>query len=193
MNTPFMTYKEENEHLRARVLELERDLAQYRNVPTHPVVMRDRRIAELEKKTEYWRDKFKASQPRITELARQIAELEKERDAAREEIQGAAVLNGKMFDSLIAKDKQIAALELEVARLRSVMADVIKAHGYEGGTPIEAISTPFNPTALNELIEKVERLTIDRHCAELERLDYWYSSRAIRALPVGQIKLEDLK
>lgn len=48
----------------------------------------------------------------------------------------------------------IAALELEVARLRSVMADVIKAHGYAGGTPIEVMSTPFTPQALNELIEK---------------------------------------
>ena len=48
-----------------------------------------------------------------------------------------------------------AALELEVAKLRSVMADVIKAHGYTGGTPIEVMSTQFTPTALNELIEKV--------------------------------------
>lgn len=34
-----------------------------------------------------------------------------------------------------------AALELEVARLRSVMEDVNKAHGYSGGTPIEVLST----------------------------------------------------
>ena len=58
-----------------------------------------------------------------------------------------------------------AALELEVASLRSVMADVIKAHGYEGGTPTEVMSTPFTPTVLNELIEKVEKLTIER-CAD---------------------------
>ena len=85
-----------------------------------------------------------------------------------------------------------AALELEVVRLRSVMADVIKAHGYTGGTPIEVMSTPFTPTALHELIEKVEKMTIERHCTELERLDYWCSSRAIRTLPTGQIKLEEL-
>ena len=48
-----------------------------------------------------------------------------------------------------------AALELEVAKLRSVLADVIKAHGYTGGTPIEVMSTQFTTTALNELIEKV--------------------------------------
>ena len=58
-----------------------------------------------------------------------------------------------------------AALELEVASLRSVMADVIKAHGYAGGTPFEALSTQFAPTTLNELIEKVERRTIER-CAD---------------------------
>ena len=48
-----------------------------------------------------------------------------------------------------------AELEAEIVRLRSVMADVIKAHGYTGGTPIEVMSTQFTPTALNELIEKV--------------------------------------
>ena len=52
-----------------------------------------------------------------------------------------------------------AAIELEVVRLRSVMANVIKAHGYEGGTPVEVMSTPFTPTALPELIEKAEKLT----------------------------------
>ena len=50
---------------------------------------------------------------------------------------------------------RVRELELEVARLRSVMADVIKAHGYAGGTPIEVMSTPFTPTVLPELIEKV--------------------------------------
>ena len=57
-----------------------------------------------------------------------------------------------------------AALELEVASLRSVMADVIKAHGYAGGTPIEVMSTKFNPQELTKLIEKVEKMTIER-CA----------------------------
>ena len=95
-----------------------------------------------------------------------------------------------------------AALELEVASLRSVMADVIKAHGYAGGTPIEVMSTPFTLTALNELIEKVEKRTIERCAAEIaEAVDMvgiiGYSDReclqvAIRALPTGQIKLEEL-
>ena len=92
---------------------------------------------------------------------------------------------------------QVAALELEVARLRSVMADVIKAHGYAGGTPIEVMSSPFTPQALNELIEKVEKRTIER-CADkaVNNGDYFsvakHISGAIRALPTGQIKLEEL-
>lgn len=102
---------------------------------------------------------------------------------------------------------QVAALELEVAKLRSVMADVIKAHGYTGGTPIEVMSTPFTPTALTELIEKVEKMTIER-CAVAAYVYYadackkkginamhfgeWLACGAIRALPTGQIKLEEL-
>ena len=90
---------------------------------------------------------------------------------------------------------QVAALELEVARLRSVMADVIKAHSYAGGTPVEAMSTPFTPTALNELTEKVEKMTIER-CAEkllsIGALGDGDFLAAIRALPTGQIKLEEL-
>ena len=127
-----------------------------------------------------------------------------------------------------------AALELEVASLRSVMADVIKAHGYAGGTPIEVMSTPFTPTALEamiakageepgiswgkadkvlstpftptallELIEKAEKMTIER-CAEVHKdaASKTFSAsgivwadkfeREIRALPVGQIELEEL-
>ena len=96
------------------------------------------------------------------------------------------------IESLLAEK---ATLELEVARLRSVMADVIKAHGYAGGTPIEALSTPFTPTALPELIKKVERKTIDR-CAEkllsIGALGDGDFLAAIRAIPTGQIKLEEL-
>ena len=86
---------------------------------------------------------------------------------------------------------QVAALELEVTRLRGVMADVIKAHGYTGGTPVEVMSTPFTPTVLNELVEKVERQTIER-CAERVSFFTPHVGNKIRALPTGQIKLEDL-
>lgn len=103
-----------------------------------------------------------------------------------------------------------AAIELEVASLRSVMADVIKAHSYAGGTPVEVMSTPFTPTALNELIEKVEKRTIERCagvCKTLDRKEKRHAAgygpgylthtasdceQIIRALPVGQIKLEEL-
>ena len=99
---------------------------------------------------------------------------------------------------------QVAALELEVAGLRSVMADVIKAHGYTGGTPIEVMSTPFTPTTLHELIEKVEKIWREKCASHLDSEwngdadTYEYSeacndcAERIRALPVGQIKLEEL-
>ena len=88
----------------------------------------------------------------------------------------------------------IAALELEVARLRSVMADVIKAHGYAGGTPVEVMSTPFTPTALNELIEKVEKMTIER-CAQMfsdSGIGGRYLADQVRTISTGKIKLEEL-
>ena len=95
---------------------------------------------------------------------------------------------------------EIDALEAEVMRLRSVMADVIKAHSYAGGTPVEVMSTPFTPTTLNALIEKVEKMTIER-CASAKSgipmgadetmVAVWYE-QVIRALPIYQIKLEEL-
>ncbi len=113
----------------------------------------------------------------------------------------------EVFESPKVKEltTQVAALELEVAKLRSVMTDVIKAHGYTGGTPIEVLSTPFIHTALHELIEKVEKMTIER-CAKavwnskpsqkaIDEIPAAYqlaSLAAIRVLPIGQIKLEEL-
>ena len=103
----------------------------------------------------------------------------------------------EVFESPKVKEltAQVAALELEVMSLRSVMADVIKAHGYAGGTPVEVMSTKFTSTALNELIEKVEKRTIER-CAEkllsIGALGDGDFLAAIRALPIGHIKLEEL-
>lgn len=100
-----------------------------------------------------------------------------------------------------------AALEAEVMRLRNALETFIAEHeeceDSDGWVAYmcsmkalhvadKAMATPFTHTALHELIEKVEEMTIERHCMELERLDYWCSSRAIRALPTGQIKLEEL-
>ena len=69
----------------------------------------------------------------------------------------------------------------------------------------EVMSTPFTPQALNELIEKVEKMTIER-CAKavwnskpsqkaIDEIPAAYqlaSLAAIRALPTGHIKLEEL-
>ena len=67
----------------------------------------------------------------------------------------------------------------------------------------EALSTPFTPTALHELIEKVEKMTIER-CAVITAMSIIDMpttveistvrkySKAINALPVGQIRLSEL-
>ena len=61
---------------------------------------------------------------------------------------------------------QVAALELEVVRLREVIFDMAgEEPGISWGKAEKALSTPFTPTVLPELIEKVEKRTIDR-CAE---------------------------
>ena len=53
--------------------------------------------------------------------------------------------------------------------------------------------TPFAPTALHELIEKVEKRTIERCARESERShSKEQSAHLIRSLPTGQIKLEEL-
>ena len=94
------------------------------------------------------------------------------------------------------KSEREAELEAEVMRLRSVMADVIKAHGYAGGTPIEVLSTPFTPTALHELIEKVSEVTRQRAISAGSAINPIYGAGAaidaIRALPVGQIDLKEI-
>ena len=116
--------------------------------------------------------------------------------------------------------QRIAELEAEVLRLREAMKLIKYETDIHGNNlnrcikdeAVKAISTPFTPTALNELIEKVEKLTIER-CAvealsalklntrEMEGYSYFGSNpgvseddydeieKAIRALPTGQIDL----
>lgn len=115
-----------------------------------------------------------------------------------------------------------AALEAEVVRLRGALeiaSGFIRRTNDEYGVDSDeseieqcvqsTLSTQFTPTALNELIEKVEKMTIER-CAIAAWMHYaaacnlkglnpndtflgaWISSAEIRALPTGQIKLEEL-
>ena len=111
---------------------------------------------------------------------------------------------------------QVAALEAEVVRLRDALETFIAEHEEcEDGdgwmaqmcsmealhVADEALSTPFTPQALPELIEKVEKMTLER-CAtaagpEDSYQDDWFKAKCkavgqIRALPTGQIKLEEL-
>ena len=113
-----------------------------------------------------------------------------------------------------------AELELEIARLREVLQTYIDEHeecqdaddwmammcSIEAHhVADEALSTPPSTTALQELITEVERRTIER-CAEVceegtaltafqsENCYRYAYNRAntIRALPTGNLKLEDL-
>ena len=114
-----------------------------------------------------------------------------------------------------------AALEAEVLRLRGALDSVQQVANRSDGIAgwhlngdiaswdsilpevEDALSTPFTPTALHELIEKVEKMTIER-CAVITAMSIIDMpttveisavrkySKAIRALPVGHIKLEDL-
>ena len=120
---------------------------------------------------------------------------------------------------------QVAALELEVVRLRNALETFIAEHeecedsdGWMAQmcsmealhVADEVMSTPFTPTVPPELIEKVEKMTIDRCavvCKTLDRkekrhaagygigyLTYTASDceQIIRAIPTGHIKLEEL-
>ena len=79
-----------------------------------------------------------------------------------------------------------AALELEVVKLRSVLANVIKAHGYEGGTPTEVMSTTFTPTALSAMIAEAGEVMRER----CER-ESWLMAPVLRSIP--EVTLEDLQ
>lgn len=89
---------------------------------------------------------------------------------------------------------QVAALELEVVRLRSVMSDVIKAHGYAGGTPTEVMSTQFTPTALSAMIAKAGEVMRQRAISAGSAINPIYGAGAaidaIRAIP--NVTLEEL-
>ena len=91
----------------------------------------------------------------------------------------------------------IAALELEVMRLRDVIFDMAgEEPGISWGKADKVLSIPFAPTALAELIEKVEKMTIER-CASFVDDSCTYGDthilvKAVRALPVGQMKPEEL-
>ena len=100
--------------------------------------------------------------------------------------------------------QRIAELEAEVLRLREVIFDMAgEEPGISWGKADKALSTPFTTTTLNELIEKVEKMTIDR-CAKavwnskpsqkaIDEIPAAYqlaSLAAIRALP--NVTLEEL-
>ena len=124
----------------------------------------------------------------------------------------------EVFESPKVKEltAQVAALESEVMRLRGALeiaSGFIRRTNDEYGVDSDeseieqcvqsTLSTTFTPTALNELIEKVEKRTIGR-CAVITAMSIIDMpttveistvrkySKAINALPVGQIRLSEL-
>ena len=87
-------------------------------------------------------------------------------------------------------------LEAEVMRLREALENHsgnYKLTKDECRKMDALLSTPFTPTALNDLIEKVEKRTIERCARESERShSKEQSAYLIRALPIGQIKLGEV-
>ena len=124
----------------------------------------------------------------------------------------------EVFESPKVKEltAQVAALELEVARLRNALETFIAEHeecedsdGWMAQmcsmealhAADKAMATPFTHTALHELIEKVERRTIERCATAVGREDSYQDDgfkakckavEQIHDLPTGQIKLEEL-
>lgn len=103
---------------------------------------------------------------------------------------------------------QNAALELEVMRLREALNTLIAEHeecedadGWMAQVcSMEAIhvademlDTPFTPTVLPAIVERVERVTIHKcaHAGFIASCDDT-AAQAIRALPTGQIDLKGL-
>lgn len=97
---------------------------------------------------------------------------------------------------------QVAALEAEIVRLREALSYFVQFNSSEQSIEVfldtceitkarKVLSTQFTPTTLNELIEKAEKMTIER-CAERASFFTPYVGNKIRALPTDQLKLEEL-
>ena len=95
---------------------------------------------------------------------------------------------------------QVAALELEVARLRNALENHsgnYKLTKDECRKMDALLSTPFSPTALNKMIEKVEKITIERCIGRVQAFHYLSANfkaleEELQSLPTGQVKLEEL-
>ena len=93
---------------------------------------------------------------------------------------------------------QVAALELEVMRLRDVIFDMAgEEPGISWGKADKVLSThPFTPAALPDLIEKVSEVMRQRAISAGSAINPIYGAGAaidaIRAIPTGQIDLMEL-
>ena len=135
----------------------------------------------------------------ITQLRARVLELEKERDAAREEA-GARRQDLADFTRIVSKTvddlkQEIAAQQLVIEKMREALQMLDHVSNVSCGKVQEALALQPSTAALPELIEKVEKRTIDL-CAEkllsIGALGDGDFLAAIRAIPTGQIKLEEL-
>ena len=135
--------------------------------------------------------------PRETELLAANAALEAEVMRLREIIEKLwVVIDDIDTYSDMAKADDKLYRSLVERRQKDRWGTRINCDGYKLEFP-----TPFTPTALNELIEKAEKMTIER-CATAVGLEDSYQDdgfkakckavEQIHALPTGRIKLEEL-
>jgi len=137
--------------------------------------------------------------PKVKALTTQVAALEAEVMRLREIIEKLwVVIDDIDTYSDMAKADDKLYRSLVERRQKDRWGTRINCDGHKLEFP-----TQFTPTVLNELIEKVEKMTIER-CAVITAMSIIDMpttveistvrkySKAIRALPVGQIKLEEL-
>ena len=130
--------------------------------------------------------------PKVKELTAQVAALEAEVMRLREIIEKLwVVIDDIDTYSDMAKADDKLYRSLVERRQKDRWGTRINCDGYKLEFP-----TPFTPTTLHELIEKVEKMTIER-CASFVDDSCTYGDthilvKAVRALPTGNMKLEEL-
>jgi len=130
---------------------------------------------------------------------KQSAELE----AARAEIEHLKTVpmkyrrmafNAQLQDENAKLNQQLAAEQTKIVELREALENHSGNYklSKEECTKINALlDAPSDTSALEAIVKKAGEVMRENCIIELNRLDYWYSARAIRTLPA--VTMEDLK
>lgn len=110
----------------------------------------------------------------ITKLRARVLELEKERDAAREEA-GARRQDLADFTRIVSKTvddlkQEIAAQQLVIEKMREALQMLDRVSNISCGKVQEALALPSDTTALNE-VRKADRERCAKVCEELRHPD----------------------